>query len=344
MVNITCVWPLVWMARFDYGTVTLDVCEDIASGLNGSISFIPVSRMAEGFPLTLSKLTFSNQPNGGDDNAYLHNLTKQEVIDAPTDLMGNILLGIHGNPSREPPTLAEVASAIPPIRSIKDARLWTATRGSGRDATFDESMANMASGTPSPAQAASVLPGLASTQFDYEGLLGGTLPVLLVGFPVKTQQAAGVQAASGHWRVGGDGHLEDAEGLSGGEGRVRRDSIPEPVETEALKEEAVDGFWEMSVVRCKRAACTFPRALTSIASPAAHALAAPHTSTCQPCHPLPAPASPCQPHPRSHPTPVRATSGAPGQRNGLRAAGVHPIPTGQRVGSCRAVAAGDALL
>ena len=80
------------------------------------------------------------------------------------------------------------------IRSIKSTRLWTATRASGREATFDESMANMGDGTPSPAQAATVLPGLASSRFDSEGLIGGTLPVLLTGFPVTSE-------AGGFWEM-----------------------------------------------------------------------------------------------------------------------------------------------
>ena len=43
---------------------------------------------------------------------------------------------------------------VPPVRAIDETRLWTATRGSGRDATFDDSMANLADGTPTPEQVA----------------------------------------------------------------------------------------------------------------------------------------------------------------------------------------------
>eukprot|EP00966_Prymnesium_polylepis_P327046 7382913-Prymnesium_polylepis.1 len=159
------------MARFSYSNnVTLDVCEDLSAGLNGSITFAPVGAAAAGFPLVLSKQAFSNRPIDGDDDRYFGGkLTKEQVLNASTDLMGNALLGIHGHPERSaPPTLAEVSAAIPPLRSIREARLWTATRGSGRDATFDDRMANMGDDTPTPAQAASVLPGLASTQFEVE--------------------------------------------------------------------------------------------------------------------------------------------------------------------------------
>ena len=111
----SCLWPLTFMARMLYGGITLDVCEDLAAGLNGSISFVPVDGAAVGFPLTLSKAAFSNQPLGGDDDSYFDGtLTKAQVLNATTDIMGNALLGIHGHPARAPPTLSEVTRAIPP--------------------------------------------------------------------------------------------------------------------------------------------------------------------------------------------------------------------------------------
>eukprot|EP01051_Picozoa_sp_SAG22_P025237 SAG22_NODE_7382_length_745_cov_0.859133_2_plen_98_part_00 len=94
-------------------------------------------------------------------NALLARLA--EVLNATTDIMGNLLLGIHGNAPRvdgAETTLAEVWGAIPPIRKISGARLWTANRGSAVDATFDDLGSNRGAGTPSPREVKAVLPGL----------------------------------------------------------------------------------------------------------------------------------------------------------------------------------------
>ena len=136
----SCSNTTFWMARLNYSNTTLDVCEDLHSGLNGSIEFrvAPRAPALAGFPLTLHKRTASNQPIGGNDTQY-GPYTKDEVLGATTDLLGNTLLGIHGHPPRSAePTLAEVAACIPPIRGIKSARVWTAARSSGVDATLDE--------------------------------------------------------------------------------------------------------------------------------------------------------------------------------------------------------------
>ena len=75
--------------------------------------------------------------------------------------------------------------AIPPIRLINGARIWTANRFSAVDATFDTSGANNGAGTPSPSEVIRrALPGAASTEFDHEGLIGSELPILLLNFPV----------------------------------------------------------------------------------------------------------------------------------------------------------------
>jgi hypothetical protein len=71
--------------------------------------------------------------------------------------MGNLLLGLHGNPPRAAePTLSEVWGAIPPIREIGGARVWTANRFSAVDATFDSHGANNGAGTPCPAEVAAI--------------------------------------------------------------------------------------------------------------------------------------------------------------------------------------------
>ena len=94
--------------------------------------------------------------------------------------------GIHGNPPRPAePTLHEVQGAIPPIRLINGARVWTANRFSAVDATFDTSGANNGAGTPSPAEVMRVLPGATSTKFDHEGIIGNELPIILLNFPVQ---------------------------------------------------------------------------------------------------------------------------------------------------------------
>ena len=75
--------------------------------------------------------------------------------------------------------------AIPPIRLINGARVWTANRFSAVDATFDTSGANNGAGTPSPAEVMRVLPGATSTKFDREGIIGNELPIILLNFPVQ---------------------------------------------------------------------------------------------------------------------------------------------------------------
>ena len=123
-----------------------------------------------------------------------------EVINASTDIMGNHLLGIHGSPPRSAETtLKEVWGAIPPIRKINGARIWTANRWSAVDATFGTDASNQGAGTPSPKEASAVLTGLGSSTFNYEGLIGSDLPILLLNFPLK--------GSASHWP---DCHFADA--------------------------------------------------------------------------------------------------------------------------------------
>ncbi len=113
--------------------------------------------------------------------------------------------GIHGNsPRPAEPTLHEVQGAIPPIRLINGARIWTANRFSGVDATFDTSGANAVAGTPSPAEVMRVLPGATSSHFDHEGLIGNELPILLLNFPVHEPDAPKPESSSASCKSGQD--------------------------------------------------------------------------------------------------------------------------------------------
>ena len=103
--------------------LNLIACEDLSTP-NGSITFVPAPGQPaaqEHEAITLPKRVYSNTVE--HDDVYLGNMTKQQVIGATTDIMGNLLLGIHGNPPRPAePTLHEVQGAIPPIRLISGAR------------------------------------------------------------------------------------------------------------------------------------------------------------------------------------------------------------------------------
>jgi hypothetical protein len=147
---------------------------------------------ASPFPLTLAKTL---EANSGDDDAFLGgNLTKSQVLAAPSDIMGNQLLGIHGHPSRSnEPTLEEVKAAVSPIRpSMRGpaTAVWTATRESTVDAVFSDAAAFPTAGTPDPQHASKQLPGLRSPNFHREGLLGGDLPILLLNYPVGHSDGA----------------------------------------------------------------------------------------------------------------------------------------------------------
>ena len=175
------------VARMEYAAggkrLPLRVCESFAGGggnTTGDVLFLAVGG-DEGWPLRLHKRVAANRV--ANDSAY-GNWSKAQVLTAATDVLGNGLLGIHGHPKRATePTLREVAELIPPLRSIRDARVWTANRESGRDATFDAFGVNRGMGTPSPVWVARALPGFASTAFDREGLIGN-LPALVLSFPV----------------------------------------------------------------------------------------------------------------------------------------------------------------
>ena len=191
-----CPPGLALQAHLQYEGVGLLACEDI---VDGDIVFtlaqpsLVDSRASTMYPLSLHKRTASNRGSRSGDS-YLGNLTKHEVLNASTDIMGNTLLGIHGHPAREhEPTLAEVTSAIPPLKNLgswggNGARLWTASRGSLVDCVLDENGEAHLSGLPLPKLVAARLPGLESSAFTTEGLLVGDgaaspLPILVLGFP-----------------------------------------------------------------------------------------------------------------------------------------------------------------
>ena len=192
-----CAAGLVEMARFGYSvhggpTVQLAACEDL-SRANGSITFVPLAAQPRGaapspFPLTLTKAL---EANSGDDNQFLGNLTKEQVMNAPSDIMGNRLLGIHGFPPRGEPTLSEVKAAVSPIRPTTrgNVAVWTATREATVDAVFSPTADFATAGTPDPQHASKVLPGLRSPSFEQEGLLGGDLPILVLNYPTRASRS-----------------------------------------------------------------------------------------------------------------------------------------------------------
>lgn len=183
----SCAAGMWLMATLTYRNVSLLVCEDL-SGLNGSITFVPRGIDTSGtFPLTLSKHTFSNQPRGGNDT-YLFNLTRQQVLNASSDIMGNRLLA-----RGEDPQLEEIMHAMPPLRHLgswggQGARVWTASRGSGVDAVLDETGSNHLSGMPQPALVVSRLPGPVDMHFHVEGIIDA-LPIIVLGFPTGNTSA-----------------------------------------------------------------------------------------------------------------------------------------------------------
>jgi hypothetical protein len=234
-----CPPGLAQMAAFAYSppepsapAVSLTVCEDL-SHPNGSISFVPSAPTAA-FPLTLNKTVYANTVE--DDEAYLAPFTKSEVMNATTDIMGNKLLGIHGAaPRSAETTLGEVMGAIPPVRgNIGGARVWTANRWSAVDATFDPKMSNNGAGTPSPQEVSAVLTGLGSSAFDFEGLIGSDLPILLLNFPLKGSERAVRQAIATHnqrraLRAEFEVALEQRDARAASALQERLDALDDPV-------------------------------------------------------------------------------------------------------------------
>jgi len=153
------------MAKFSYRGAVLEACEALYTSIppeslvifkklpcdkshicfqdlrssSGTIIFVSADDDVEAFPLTLEKRVYFNDAPAA--NPFL-NFTKEDVLNASTDLMGNKLLGIHGNPFTGEPSWDDVASVLPPLRKIgafyPGARVWVANRESGRDITFDE--------------------------------------------------------------------------------------------------------------------------------------------------------------------------------------------------------------
>lgn len=90
-----CPSGTVAMASFKYKGEAVVACEDLSTG-NGTITVIAIAKpKSELFPVILHKRVLPNQGVGGDGLNYL-NYTKEEVLAAPTDVLGNMLLGIHG--------------------------------------------------------------------------------------------------------------------------------------------------------------------------------------------------------------------------------------------------------
>lgn len=96
-----CPSGTVAMASFKYKGEAVVACEDLSTG-NGTITVIANPKSERSslekeiiFPVMLQKRVLPNQGVGGDGLNYL-NYTKEEVLAAPTDVLGNMLLGIHG--------------------------------------------------------------------------------------------------------------------------------------------------------------------------------------------------------------------------------------------------------
>jgi hypothetical protein len=126
--------------------------------------------------------------------------TIQQVLSAPGDILGNTLLGIHGQPARSCElTYDEVRGYAPPLRLFQNTHVFTGSRGAAVDVTFDDSTALahhcsdvMSTGLPSldllmnasiNHETAQAERAKWSATFEWEGLVGGFLPILLMGFP-----------------------------------------------------------------------------------------------------------------------------------------------------------------
>lgn len=102
-----CPPRLTLMAQIVHSGAALDVCEDLSSGLNGSITFLPTAGGGGGgglFPLTLRSRAYANGPPGGDDARYL-NFTKAQVLKcarAGSNSSGLALLADAHSPTRAP--------------------------------------------------------------------------------------------------------------------------------------------------------------------------------------------------------------------------------------------------
>ena len=112
-----CPAGAVVMARFAYRNESVIACEDLSSG-NGTITVVAASNASAAslFPITLRKKVLPNQGVGGDGLHYL-NYTKAEVLAGATaDVLGNMLLGIHGFAERvsscAPPPMQPLAAAF----------------------------------------------------------------------------------------------------------------------------------------------------------------------------------------------------------------------------------------
>ena len=119
--------------------------------------------------------------------------TKQQVLTAGTDLLGNELLNRSAGF-----TYRDVIAVVPPLRLFQNTACWVGSRGAAVDATFDcgTAMAHTCSdviGTGAPSLDLLLDPATRSRfakTFELEGLVGGWLPVAVMGFPAVTAPSA----------------------------------------------------------------------------------------------------------------------------------------------------------
>jgi hypothetical protein len=128
------------------------------------------------------------------------------VLASPDDLLGNTLLGLSGHPSHASElTYAEVRGYAPPLRLFQNTHVFTGSRGAAVDVCFDSgtglahpSSAFMGTGLPSLDLLMNASINHENNQkerakwrasFAREGLIGGNLPILIMGYP-STQDPA----------------------------------------------------------------------------------------------------------------------------------------------------------
>eukprot|EP01043_Picozoa_sp_COSAG02_P023640 COSAG02_NODE_1268_length_13537_cov_14.243637_4_plen_357_part_00 len=201
-VDATCSDGLTAVATFLYperctgGSVI--ACENMAAaGPNSTIEF-HCDTETSGKPwLTLARRA---EWNNNRWNLSYGGHSIQQVLSAPDDMLGNTLLGINGYPARSCElTYGEVRGYAPPLRLFQNTHVFTGSRSAAVDVTFDDSTALahhcsdvMGTGLPSldvlmnasiNHEAAQAERAKWSSSFEWEGLIGGFLPILLMGFP-----------------------------------------------------------------------------------------------------------------------------------------------------------------
>ena len=185
-------------ARCSSGSVV--ACENMdAAGPNGTLEFRCDTDASSSKPwlLLARRAEWNTNVNG---NLSYGGHTIQTVLSAPDDILGNTLLGANGRPARSRElTYDEVRGYAPPLRLFQNTHVFTGSRGAAVDVTFDSSTALahhcsdvMGSGLPSldllmnasiNHEAGQAERTKWSSTFEWEGLIGGSLPILLMGFP-----------------------------------------------------------------------------------------------------------------------------------------------------------------